>query len=201
MENKNLTILFTDMKDFTPRTSGQSRQATAGGYSPVPVWRRAVAFGVDILLVAVVLAFLTTRERTGIHRQWDEIRARAVEAGFGSADEISEGSPLRPELEAFRNRKSRFIKDRIGLAHLLFILYVFTALSFKGKTFGKHLLKLKVVRTDGSALRYNRAFLRTLLYYLSALPMFLGFLWVFFSKDRTAWHDRISETLVVPDLR
>lgn len=38
-------------------------------------------------------------------------------------------------------------------------------------------------------------------YYLSMLPLFLGFLWVAFDKKKQGWHDKLSGTVVVREAR
>jgi uncharacterized RDD family membrane protein YckC len=38
---------------------------------------------------------------------------------------------------------------------------------------------------------------RYLAYYVSTLPLCLGFLWVAFDKRKQGWHDRIAGTLVI----
>ena len=65
-----------------------------------------------------------------------------------------------------------------------------------GKTIGKMIFGLRVVRPDGQPLTYSRALVRTLGYFLSAIPLFLGFLWVGFSPGKRAWHDALADTLV-----
>jgi uncharacterized RDD family membrane protein YckC len=35
--------------------------------------------------------------------------------------------------------------------------------------------------------------------YVAAIPFFLGFIWVLFSKDRRGWHDMIGGTYMVHD--
>jgi len=65
-----------------------------------------------------------------------------------------------------------------------------------GQTIGKMIFGLRVVRPDGQPLTYSRALLRTFGYFVSALPLFLGFLWVAFSRGKRSWHDVLSDTLV-----
>ncbi len=65
-----------------------------------------------------------------------------------------------------------------------------------GKTIGKMIFGLRVVRPDGQPLTYSRALVRTLAYFLSAVPLFLGFLWVAFTRSKRSWHDAVADTLV-----
>jgi uncharacterized RDD family membrane protein YckC len=70
----------------------------------------------------------------------------------------------------------------------------FWALS--GQTPGKALLGLRVMRTDGRRMTLSTALLRYLGYWLSALPLFLGFAWILVDDQRRGWHDWIAGTYV-----
>lgn len=65
-------------------------------------------------------------------------------------------------------------------------------------TLGKIASHLKIVdaRTGRKPSR-GQFVLRFFGYYLSALPLFLGFLWVLVDPRRQAWHDKLSRTVVV----
>lgn len=64
-------------------------------------------------------------------------------------------------------------------------------------TLGKMVLKLKVVRSDGSALTYGRAFGRYWGFVLSAFTMYVGCIIAAFDDQRRSLHDRICDTRVV----
>ncbi len=66
-----------------------------------------------------------------------------------------------------------------------------------GQTPGKMLCGIKVVRTDGEALGYGRAFLRWVGYLPSSLICGLGFLWIAWDRNKQAWHDKIAGTRVI----
>jgi uncharacterized RDD family membrane protein YckC len=66
-----------------------------------------------------------------------------------------------------------------------------------GQTPGKALMGLRVMRTDGQPLGLGRALLRYVGYWIAALPLFLGFLWVLGDPARRGWHDRLAGTCVV----
>jgi uncharacterized RDD family membrane protein YckC len=85
-----------------------------------------------------------------------------------------------------------------GVELVLVIAYYayFTAGPWQA-TPGKRILGIYVVRTNGR--RVDSAFgaLRYLAYYVSALPLFLGFLMVLWTDERKALHDMICGTRVV----
>jgi uncharacterized RDD family membrane protein YckC len=66
-----------------------------------------------------------------------------------------------------------------------------------GFTPGKAVLGLKVVRRNGTKLSFWRALVRFFSYWISAIPLFLGFFWVLWDSRRQAWHDKIAGTQVL----
>lgn len=83
------------------------------------------------------------------------------------------------------------------LYYLFSILYFAIFYSLVSYTPGKYLVGLQVVRTDGFRLRFWRSFLRAVCYYLSALLLFMGFIWIIFDKNRQGLHDKIAGTVVI----
>ncbi len=67
-----------------------------------------------------------------------------------------------------------------------------------GRTPGKLLLDLRVVNArTGELPGYVRAFIRYIGYFVSALPLGLGFLWIVFDRQRQGLHDKLAGTRVV----
>jgi uncharacterized RDD family membrane protein YckC len=77
--------------------------------------------------------------------------------------------------------------------------FVYTAgsLAATGRTIGKAILGLAVVRTDGTALDGRHAALRTLMFPLSFLLFGIGFLIGLGRRDRRELHDLIADTGVI----
>jgi uncharacterized RDD family membrane protein YckC len=65
-----------------------------------------------------------------------------------------------------------------------------------GFTPGKAILGLKVARKNGSKVSFGRALVRFFAYWVSAIPLFLGFIWVLWDPKRQGWHDKIAGTQV-----
>jgi uncharacterized RDD family membrane protein YckC len=81
---------------------------------------------------------------------------------------------------------------------ILFVIGYFTFFwSLVGFTPGKAVLGLKVVRKDGQKMSFGRSVLRFFSYWISALPLFLGFFWVLWDPNRRGWHDKIAGTQVL----
>jgi uncharacterized RDD family membrane protein YckC len=69
-----------------------------------------------------------------------------------------------------------------------------------GATPGKLAVGLKIVDArTGGAPATGRLVLRFVAYLVSALPLYLGFLWAALDRRKQAWHDKIAGTLVVQD--
>ena len=67
-----------------------------------------------------------------------------------------------------------------------------------GQSIGNRILGIRVLDADiGRSLPYARAFVRTLMSNLSALPCFLGFFWMLWEPRRRTWHDMVANSLVV----
>jgi uncharacterized RDD family membrane protein YckC len=71
----------------------------------------------------------------------------------------------------------------------------FTAVG--GQSIGKMALGIKVISQEESTVPLGRATLRTLAFFVSALPLGAGFLPGVISADRLALHDRLAHTRVV----
>ena len=83
----------------------------------------------------------------------------------------------------------------LGLALMLAYFTFFHATW--GQTIGKMIFGLRVVRTDGQPLSFSRALARALGYILSAIPFFLGFIWVALTPGKRSWHDGLTDTMVI----
>ncbi len=63
---------------------------------------------------------------------------------------------------------------------------------------GKLMLSAHVVDADtGLALTPGRAVIRYVGYYISALPLLIGFIWIAFDRRKQGWHDKIANSVVV----
>ena len=86
------------------------------------------------------------------------------------------------------------ISPILFLVVLIYFVFFWTLV---GYTPGKALLGLQIVRQDGQPLSVGRALLRFLGYWVSAIPLFLGFIWVLFDRQHEGWHDKIADTHVI----
>ena len=91
----------------------------------------------------------------------------------------------------------------LGAWDLLFN-YIFPAIVVivfwivKSATPGKILLDISIVDAETGGKPSNGQLIgRYFAYYISVLPLMLGFIWVGFDKRKQGWHDKLAGTLVV----
>ena len=84
--------------------------------------------------------------------------------------------------------------------YILPALVVLTFWIYKSATPGKIITKLKILDAKTGKKPSTAQFvIRYLGYYLSALVLFLGFLWIIIDKRKQGWHDKIAGTVVIRD--
>ncbi len=80
---------------------------------------------------------------------------------------------------------------------VLYTLYYVFMVGMYGATLGKMILKIRIVKEDGAKVSFVDAFIRELASYISAVVLFLGYLWVLWDPKKQAWHDKVAHTVVV----
>jgi uncharacterized RDD family membrane protein YckC len=87
----------------------------------------------------------------------------------------------------------------IGIYTSWAFLYTASQLAASGRTIGKAVLGLRVVRSDGAMLEPKRAVVRTVVFPLSFVLFGFGFLIGLLRRDRRELHDLIARTAVIYD--
>ena len=91
----------------------------------------------------------------------------------------------------------------VALLVTSFLVIVFYPILFwvtVGQTPGKRFMGLRVVTEDNSKqIYFSMAVKRYLGYWVSGLPLFLGFIWVLVDDNRQTWHDKFADTYVIYD--
>jgi uncharacterized RDD family membrane protein YckC len=113
---------------------------------------------------------------------------------------------------AFRDRLAAFVLDVILVViaqqlleltrrdssfFLLLLVYHIGFWTWKTTTVGGIICQLRVVRVDGTPLRFVDALVRGLSSIFSLAVVGLGALWILKDPDGQAWHDKIAGTYVV----
>ncbi len=90
-------------------------------------------------------------------------------------------------------------RDPILASLLLLSLFAFFAKfwTHNGQTLGMQAWGVRIQNRDGSAIDLWQALLRFCIAPISFLACGIGYLWMFWDKDRLTWHDRYSESVVV----
>ncbi len=86
-----------------------------------------------------------------------------------------------------------------GVGSLIGIIYYVYFWGSSGQTPGKRIMGLRVIGRDGGTggIGYGAAFLRWIGYIISAVVIFIGFLWIIWDPERQGWHDKIAGTHVI----
>ena len=90
-----------------------------------------------------------------------------------------------------------FIED-VDWVFLIAPLYFVISTGVYGRTLGKLVLGMMVVRHDGKAPGLGYALLREVVgKFVSVIALFLGFLWIAWSREKQGWHDHMAGTRVI----
>jgi uncharacterized RDD family membrane protein YckC len=69
-----------------------------------------------------------------------------------------------------------------------------------GQTLGKRALAIRVVDIDtGGPIGYGRALIRYVGRIVSAVVIYLGYLWMLWDGEKQCWHDKFASDVVVPE--
>jgi Predicted membrane protein/domain len=92
-----------------------------------------------------------------------------------------------------------FLTNNIrNISFFIYCIYCTFLESSKLKgTLGKYVMKIEVVKADGSPLTLLDSVKRNLFKIISYFPYGFGYMWVLVNKNRYAWHDYFAQTVVV----
>ena len=70
--------------------------------------------------------------------------------------------------------------------------------TYRSATPGKIILNMKIVDAEtGEQPSTGKLIIRYLGYYVSAIPMCIGLMWVGFDERKQGWHDKLANTVVI----
>ncbi len=98
--------------------------------------------------------------------------------------------------EAITSEHSLYKVQQTCFAIVPFIYFLFFWLR-DAHTTGMRAWRLRIQQLDEKPITPIQAIIRLLAAIISWIPFGLGFLWVFVSPTRLAWHDRISGTEII----
>lgn len=80
---------------------------------------------------------------------------------------------------------------------LIFMAYFAGFWAWRGQTPGKMLTRTKITYLDGSNIGWNGAIVRFIGYILSAVLLFIGFIWIAFDGRKQGLYDKLANTYVI----
>jgi uncharacterized RDD family membrane protein YckC len=98
-----------------------------------------------------------------------------------------------------------FVLFKPAIAYVLLIVaviayYVILQGGPTGQTVGMKALHIRVVDFNtGTPIGYGRAFLRFLVQSILSGILYLGYLWMLWDREKQTWHDKASNSVVVPE--
>jgi uncharacterized RDD family membrane protein YckC len=119
-----------------------------------------------------------------------DFRDRAAAAVLDLIVVILAVNLLAPILPAFRSDELRMFLFALLVYHVWF----WTA---KATTIGGIIFQLRIVRADGTPMRFADSLVRGLSGLFSAAVVGLGFFWMLKDPEKQTWHDKIAGTYVV----
>lgn len=146
---------------------------------------RAVAFVLDLLILAVAFAMLG-------------FVVNALLTFFGLRDLPD----ILSIIGTMDNQLGSFIRLVATIGSLSTVTFLYTVLLWvfaHGQTVGKAVVGLRVVRLDGRHLTLLNAIARYFMYFVSIFCFGLGILWVLVDDRRQGWHDKVARTCVIYD--
>lgn len=83
-------------------------------------------------------------------------------------------------------------------AAIVILLVAYLVLAAKGKTVGKWMMGIKIIKNDGTSAGFGTVFVRDVLgKIISTAFLYLGFLWILLDSRNQGWHDKLMGTTVV----
>ena len=141
---------------------------------------RLVALAIDIIVANTVILFV------GIGTNW-MLSFFSFGGYFGDGERLTDTGQI-------------VLTVVVGLtAFTMNVVYYIAAWMLTGRTIGKAIMGLQIVQVEGKAISFRVALFRFIGYQISALVLFLGFIWVLFDDRRRGWHDKLAGTCVIYD--
>ena len=190
----------------------------------VLAWAMSGVFGLGAATLAVIAGYRAENPglapqpgRVGPDEERGVVAAPVPAAALVDASAIAVPPALISDLLSFprarfRDRLAAFVLDvlLVGITRelleltsgdssflLLLLAYHVGFWTWKGTTVGGIICQLRLVRVDGTVLRFVDALVRGLSSIFSLAVLGLGCLWMLKDPERQAWHDKIAGTYVV----
>ena len=154
---------------------------TLTGFEPVGFFERLLAYLIDVVALFAIyfaIAVLLDVQRPGFHNETviiNGMEAKRISFTYWA------GSPLG-----------------IAASAVAGIVYWIGGWLVFGASAGKMILGQRIVDAKtGGPIGIGACIIRYIGMSLSAIPLFLGYLWIIWDSKKQAWHDKMASTLVV----
>src|SRR5258706_13439624 len=159
----------------------------------VGFWKRFLAFLIDSLVVSLVLAPVMLALYGGGY--FDKLNAELAALQVSTGDPNADLARMLAILSRSDSAVAALgdIRVRIGFAVTTILFW-----RFRGATPGKMAVKARIVTAEGLERPSTGQLIgRFFAYFVSTIPVCLGFLWIAFDKRKQGWHDKIAGTVVI----
>ncbi len=117
---------------------------------------------------------------------------------FKVMEKYSMQMPLAKEEEIIKNRQIKLILANQVVQFIALFIFIISMWVKFAATPAKLLFGFRVVdATTLKKITFKQAVKRFFTSILSAIPLFLGFIWANFDKRGQTWHDKIANTVIV----
>ncbi len=172
---------YPELIGLLAEANASSPELGAPGLVLASVWKRIAAFGIDLILVSILVTpILITLAILFLPDWFVHYVVQTSQPPYTYSD-----PPMNGKLIA------SLISD------VAIVLYFTGFHAAHGKTPGKALLGLRVVDQAGQNPALLNSFLRAFMQVISMSILFLPFLYAFFDPQRRALHDIVADTCVV----
>ena len=140
---------------------------------------RFIAFSLDLVLIGLIGLLVAT------------FMGMIIDFFHLDADLASILGNVLSSIQALMLWTGALFTTFFGMVYFLFFWVV------AGFTPGMGLLGLRLVRVNGEHVPLGRALIRFVGYWISALFLFVGFLWILVDRRHQGWHDKLSGAVVI----
>jgi uncharacterized RDD family membrane protein YckC len=144
---------------------------------------RFVAMVIDSLIISVSIGIMLGT--AALILNFFNIDIQAITAGTSS-------------MNTFVRNVTLFLTS-FAFTFLVNMVYCVVLWNIAGKTIGKAVMGVRVIGPKGTRVTIGRGIRRYIGYWISAIPLFLGYFWVLINDHRHAWHDMLAGTSVIYD--
>ena len=148
------------------------------------VWKRAIAFAIDILIIILLILLLIPLVN------W------VLQIPIEYSLTLARGTSVKMTDYVKENFYQLVVIYSLAKLSIVVPYFVFSESSLWQATIGKKVLRIKVGDSEGKRISIEKAFLRLFGKWISGQILLIGYLMAFFTKNKQALHDFLAGTFV-----